>query len=157
MKALNTKAKRISLIALASIVIVTVCVVGRRPAWADDKADFLAFGVVSVSTGQTVRLHAVSVGVAQIQPIELMFYDHQGNMLAQSSERLLPGSSASLNFMPVGEFFHRMGVYAVLRFVNGSPKRGYVIPSLEVIDNSSDKAIFMNSNLRSKPAQRSVT
>ena len=36
MKALKTKTKRISLIALASIVIVNVCVVSRRAAWADD-------------------------------------------------------------------------------------------------------------------------
>src|SRR5262245_45889033 len=143
MKNLNTKSKRISLIALIAIVFAAVCFITHRAAGAEDKTDFIAYGVVSVSTGQTARFHAVSVGVTEIQHIELMFYDHQGNMLAQSSERVLPGRSTALDFTPGRELFHRTDVYAVMRFVTGSPKRGYVIPSLEVIDDSTGKAIFM--------------
>src|SRR5690349_9881518 len=67
MKTLNTKTKRISLIAHAAIIIAGVCVVSHRAAGAEDKTDFLAFGVSTITSGQTARFHAVSVGVGEVQ------------------------------------------------------------------------------------------
>jgi hypothetical protein len=145
MKTPNTKTKRVSLIALA-VVIACVCIVSRRAAGAEDKLDFLAFGVVGITPGQTVRLHAVSVGVPDVQNVELMFFDSQGNLLGHSFERLLPGRAASLDFTPIDVRFNRMEIYSVMRFVNGSPRRGYVIPTAEVIDDSTGKTIFMSGD-----------
>ncbi|HJQ23113.1 MAG TPA: hypothetical protein VKA60_04300 [Blastocatellia bacterium] len=148
MKTLNTKSKRLSLLALAAMVIAGVCVVSYRAARAEDKTDFLAFGVSTITTGQTARCHAVSVGVGEVQYVELMFFDSQGNLLARSAERVLPGRAASLEFTPPNTNLapSRVEVYAVMRFINGSPKRGYVIPTVEVIDNDSGKTIFLFTN-----------
>src|ERR1051325_8616132 len=145
MKLRNTKTRTISLIALIAIVIVGVWVVSRRAARAEDRTDFLAFGVAGITSGQTARFHAVSVGVGEGEHVELMFFDRQGNLLAQSTERLMPGRSASLDFTPPNAdvALGRVEVYAVMRFVNGSPKRGYVIPTVEVMDNATGKTIFL--------------
>lgn len=145
MYSLNTKSNRLRLIALAAIVLASVYVVSHRAARAEDKTDFLAFGVSTITSGQTARFHAVSVGVGEVQFVELMFFDSDGNLLARSAERVLPGRSASLEFTPpdtkVG--LSRVEVYAVMRFINGSPRRGYVIPTVEVVDNDSGKTIFL--------------
>lgn len=145
MKTLNMKTRRISLVVLATIVTLTVCVVSRRAASAEEKNEFYAFGVAGITSGQTARFHAVSVGVGEVQYVELMFFDGQGNLLARSAERLMPGRSVSLDFTPPNADVaaSRVEVYAVMRFINGSPKRGYVIPTVEVVDNASGKTIFM--------------
>ena len=146
MKTLNTKAKRISLLALAALVIAGLCY--YRGARAEDKTDFLAFGISTINSGQTARLHAVSVGAGEVQYVELMLFDGQGNLLARSAERLIPGHSASLEFSPPNADVaaSRVEVYAVMRFINGSPKRGYVIPTVEVVDNASGRTIFMSAD-----------
>ena len=143
---LTNKTKRFWIIVLPVIVITCVCFTGYRAARAEDKVEFLAYGVISVTNAQTAHFQVVSVGVVEIEPVELTFYDQFGNLLTQSSERLLPGRSASLNFTPNQEVVHRMEVYPVLRFINGKPKRGYVIPSLEVIEDSTGRAIFIVAN-----------
>jgi hypothetical protein len=145
MKKLSTRVKRFSLVAFAVLVIAGVGY--YRAAGAEDKTDFLAFGVSTITTGQTARFHAVSVGVGEAQYIELMLFDGQGNLLARSVERLLPGRSASLDFTPNADVAaSRVEVYAVMRFIDGSPKRGYVIPTVEVVDNASGKTIFMSAD-----------
>ena len=58
---------------------------------AESKHEFLAFGVFGITAGQTVRLHAVALGVPKAQDVELIIYDGQGEILARSIERLHPG------------------------------------------------------------------
>ena len=136
------KAKSKLIVALALVTLVAG-VVNHGRVRAEDKEEFLAFGVFGITGGQTARLHAVPVGVASAQLVELMFFDRNGNLLAQSTERLLPGQAASLDFAPVGVEISRKEIYAVMRFVNGRPRRGYVIPTVEVIDDFTRKTIFM--------------
>ena len=137
----NTKPKLIA--AFALFTFLAAGVVNNSRVSAEDKEELLASGVFGITGEQTARLHAVPVGVAIPKHVDLMFFDRNGNLLAQSTERLLPGQAASLDFNPVGVENSRKEIYAVMRFVNGRPRRGYVIPTVEVIDDFSRKTIFM--------------
>ena len=111
-----------------------------------EPGEFLAFGVLGITPGQTVRLHAVSVGVSDIQDVELLIYDSEGHLLVRSPERLRPGRSATLALPFVARDSIRLELYAVIRLVNGAPRRGYVIPTLEVVDDATGKSIFTLAN-----------
>ena len=106
---------------------------------AAERKDFLAFGV---PPGQTARLHTVSVGVTDVQDVELLIYDSQRHVLARSFERLHPGRAATLALPFIEREGNRLELYAVIRLVNGSPRRGYVISTLEVVDDATGKTIF---------------
>ena len=70
---------------LAMIIAVIVVAVGWvawpaiREAAADDYLDeFLAYGVANIAPGQTARLHVVTVGIPDVQPVELVIYGPNG-------------------------------------------------------------------------------
>jgi hypothetical protein len=145
------KTKRTLTIAAVLVALAGLTAFGvlrwTRPAEAQserptaEREDFLAFGVVGITPGQTVRLHAVSVGVPDIQDVELLIYDSEGHLLVRSPERLRPGRPATLA-LPFARDSIRLEVYAVIRLMNGAPRRGYVIPTLEVVDDATGKTIF---------------
>ena len=141
MKTNSRHLKTTTLVAL--IAALAVFGLLHKGARAEDREEFLAFGVQGITRGQTVRLHAVPLGVATVQSVELMIYDSQGNLLAHSSERLLPGQAASLELPFPERDSNRLEIYGVMRFVNGRPRTGYVIPTMETIDDSTGKTIFM--------------
>jgi hypothetical protein len=144
MKANSRHLKATTLVAL--IAALAVFGLLHKRARAEDKEEFLAFGVTGITRGQTARLHAVPVGVQDPHLVELIIYDSQGNVLAQSSQRLVPGRAAtlSLDFASVGVETNRLEIYTVMRFVNGAPRRGYIIPTMEVIDDDTGKTLFMS-------------
>ena len=112
----------------------------------EDLEEFLAYGISSISQGETARLHAVSFGNPDIQPAELVIYDRLGNILARSSVRLRPGRPAAINLRfdeqtGIAVVGNRLEFIAVVRFAK--LREGYVIPSLEIIDDATGKTSRM--------------
>jgi hypothetical protein len=110
------------------------------------RGEFLAFGVLGITPGQTARLHAVVLGVPETQEVELLIYDSRGHVLARSPERLHPGRPATLALPFIERDGNRLELYAVIRLVNGAPRRGYVISTLEVVDDDTGKTMFASVN-----------
>jgi hypothetical protein len=138
-------------------VITTVIVIGvlsaiwgafsTRPVVAGDenREEFLAFGVGNITRGQTARLHVVTIGNPNDFPAELVIYDSQGNVLARSLERLIPGKAVFLDLsfdQQAGVAGNRLDFYAIVRFDRGRVL-GYVIPTLEVLEDATGKTLFM--------------
>ena len=147
---MNVTTRSIEHIAIG-IAVVTLAVLmlwpSSRKASADEGLDdFLAYGVDNISLGQTARLHIVSIGNPDIQPAELVIYDRQGNILTRSLERLSPGRAVFLDLrfadhpgIPIGS---RLEFYAVVRFAKPSGQdKGYLIPSLEIIEDATGHTI----------------
>jgi hypothetical protein len=108
-----------------------------------NKEDYWAYGIGGITAGQVARVHAVAVGVEGIEPVELLVYDSDGNLLARSLERLVPGHAATLQVTYQERAGNRMEFYPVIRMVNGRPRRGYIIPSVEVVDSATGRTILM--------------
>ena len=146
MKAKITQTKLVAMIIAVIVVAVSwVAWPAIRAAAADDYLDeFLAYGVANIAPGQTARFHVVSIGNPDVQPAELVIYDRMGNILARSRELLLPGRAVALDLkfdqQGIAVPGNRLEFYAEVRF--GKQKRGYVIPSLEVMD-ATGKTILM--------------
>lgn len=106
------------------------------------KSDFLAYGVAGITAGQIARLHAVSIGNPELEPVELTFHDSQGIVLRRSSISLVPGQSTFLDLRildaPLGAGT-RLEFYAVVRF--RELRQGYVVPTLEVINSETGQTI----------------
>ena len=142
--------KQTKLMAMLMAIVVGVITFMPWPTSREASAQqyqFLAYGVASISPGQTARLHVVTIGIPDVQPAELVIYDRLGNTLARSSERLVPGRTVALDLRfdeqngvaaVVGS---RLEFYAEVRFAR--QHTGYVIPSLEVIDDATGKTMLM--------------
>jgi hypothetical protein len=152
MKAKDRSTKLFAMV-MAIGMLGAICMVwpaSRTAADDEYREEFIAYGVANISRGQTARLHVVTVGIPDIQPAELLIYDSHGNLLAHSSQRLLPGRAVSLD-LPFSEQpgitgipGDRLEFYAVVRFASQRGRdRGYVIPTLEVIEDATGKTIFM--------------
>jgi hypothetical protein len=118
----------------------------RGQAVRQDLDEFLAYGIASISPGETARLHAVSVGNPDIEPAELVIYDRLGNVLVHSSVLLRPGRAVVINLRfddqtGIAVVGNRLEFYAAGRF--GRLRDGYVIPSLEIIDDATSKTSRM--------------
>lgn len=137
-----------TIIATVATVIIWMVLPASRGSAGDEYLDeFLAYGVANISQGQTARLHVVSIGNPDTQPAELVIYDRLGNVLARSFERLQPGRAAALDLkfadhsMGIAVIGNRLEFSALVRF--NKLKRGYVIPSLEVMDDATGKTSLM--------------
>ena len=148
MKGMNRSKKVLVLIAAMVVGLAAwVAAVSSREVAAEEFLDeFLAYGVANISPGQTARLHVVTIGNPDIQPAELVIYDKQGNILERSLERLIPGRAVVLDLRfadhtgtSVGS--NRLEFYAEVRFTK--LRRGYVIPSVEVIDDVTGGTVRM--------------
>lgn len=149
MKGTNRSKKLLVMVTAIVIVVATwVAAFSSREVAAGEFLDeFLAYGVANISPGQTARLHVVTVGNPDIQPAELVIYDSQGKVLERSLERLIPGRAIVLDLrfadhntgITVGS--NRLEFYAEVRFTK--LRRGYVIPSLEVIDDLTGNTVRM--------------
>ena len=142
----STQTKLMAVAGITVAVLVMFWTLSRNTSADEGLDDFLAYGVDNISLGQTARLHVVSVGNPDIQPVELVIYDRQGNILARSLERLSPGRATSLDLrfgdhpgIAVGP---RLEFYAAVRFAKLSGQnKGYVIPSLEIIEDATGHTI----------------
>lgn len=148
MKGMNRSAKLLVIVTgMAIVMSMWMALASSREAAAEEYLDeFLAYGIANISPGQTARFHVVSVGNPDIQPAELVIYDRQGNALAHSLVRLRPGSAVSLDLrfadhtgIAVGG--NRLEFYAAVRF--SKLHNGYVIPSLEVIEDTTGNTVRM--------------
>ena len=116
----------------------------------DPQPDPPAFGVVSITPDQTIRLNAVcsSHGVRGVPPeacsAELMFHDAAGNVLASHIVRLRPGQAAFLDFT-VGartEALERVGIQPC---IIPAPDRGRMLPTAEVFDTATGQTAFVTN------------
>ena len=97
---------------------------------------YLATGIVGITSDQTARINVVTIGVGHDVPVELTFLDDRGNLVGRSVERLAPGRATSLDFHfvpnPRGL---RYPLRALVRWGTNLGSEGYVIPTLEVVDD----------------------
>ena len=96
--------------------------VAGHPRGGRQEYDFLAYGVATISPGETARLHVVTVGIRDVQPAELIIYNREGNILAHSTEYLRPGSAVALDLSfpePPGQPFQEIGWSSMPKY--GSP------------------------------------
>lgn len=144
----RSKVRCVSLAAIvAAILAVLLFPAGKAPAQTETKVDYLAFGMIGLCTGQTARLNVVSVGMAREFPVELVFLDAAGNVLARSVERAIPGRAVwvDLPFVPGGHG-HRLPLRALVRWPHQVNREGYVIPSIEIIDDVSGRTTIVVGN-----------
>lgn len=136
---------------LAFGVAAGVLVVGA--AWArlvafDPQPDPPAFGVVSITPDQTIRLNAVCSehGVKGTPPdpcrAELMFHDAAGNVLASKIVRLRPGQSTSLDYT-IGVRTDALQRAGIVPCVLPDPEHGRVLPTTEVFDNTNGQTVLV--------------
>jgi hypothetical protein len=141
---------RAKLIATAMVIgaIAATWAVSSSPLVAaaeENRDEFLAYGIANITRGQTARLHVVSIGNPNDVPAELVIYDSQGDVLAHSTEGLIPGKAVFLDLsfdQQPAVAGNRLEFYAVVRFDLGRG-RGYVIPTLEVLEDATGKSILM--------------
>jgi hypothetical protein len=103
--------------------------------------------VVGIASGQTARLNVVTVGVNHVVPVELTFLDDRGNVVARIVERLQPGQATALDFHfvpnPRGI---RYPIRGLVRWGTQLGSEGYVIPTLEVIDDVTGRTLVLGGD-----------
>jgi hypothetical protein len=135
--------RRFASLAIVAAIALTgsIWFVNRVQAQSDRTA-FLAYGMLGITNGQTMRLNAVLVNVDHEVPVELLFLDSQGNVIARSVDKLAPGHATLLDFrLPPGPIATRAQVRAILRWSTNLGSGGYVIPSLELIDDATGRTV----------------
>jgi hypothetical protein len=137
---------------LASVLSVAaigaVWFIHETKAQADERTKgFLAYGIVGITSGQTARLNAATVGVGHDVPVDLIFLDAQGKVVARAAEKLQPGHAAWLDFhfapSPAG---NRFPIRAVVRWGSTPLGEGYVIPTLEIIDDITGRTLALGAD-----------
>ena len=147
MKNNRTRKRLIATAIVIGTLAATWAISTTRPvaAGAENREEFLAYGIANITQGQTARLHVVTVGNPDTVPAELVIYDTRGDVLTHSMERLIPGKAVFLDLsfdQQPGVAGNRLEFYAVVRFDPGRGG-GYVIPTLEVLEDATGKSIFM--------------
>jgi hypothetical protein len=142
---LNLKSKITSMAVVAAIAITgTVWFTNRAHAQTRGAAGFLASGMVTIVSGQSLRLNAVSVNVVHDVPVELLLFDSQGNVVGRAVQTLAPGHSTSLEFhLPPGPIASRMQVRTIVRWATQLGTDGYIIPTLESVDDATGRTTVL--------------
>jgi hypothetical protein len=114
----------------------------------DPQPDPPAFGVVSITPDQTIRLNAVCSqrDVNGVPPdlcrARLILHDAAGNVLASQAVWLRPGQSTFLDYR-IGartEAFERAGIVPC---IIPDPERGRILATAEVFDNTTGQTVFL--------------
>jgi hypothetical protein len=107
---------------------------------ADERSSVLVFRMLGIGRGQTARLNVLSFGQRNAIPVALQFLDMDGRVLGQSSAMLAPGHAVLLD-LPFAERgdSNRLQFYAVVSFGQKPGPEGYLIPTLELVDNATGK------------------
>jgi hypothetical protein len=114
----------------------------------DPQPDPPAFGVVTITPDQTIRLNAVCSehGVKGTPPdpcrAELMFHDAAGNVLASTVVRLKPGQATSLDYT-LGVRTDALERVGIIPCILPDPEGGRMLPTAEVIDNTTGRTAFL--------------
>lgn len=114
----------------------------------DPQPDPPAFGLISITPDQTIRLNAVcsAHGVRGVPAApcraELMFHDAAGNVLISQVVRLKPGQAAFLDYSLVSRTtpLERVGI---IPCVLPDPARGRLLPTAEVFDSVTGQTAFV--------------
>jgi hypothetical protein len=144
----QTTHKRISSFSKIAAGIALTCLFATQAQSQDQQASgLLAYGMVGIAPGQSLRLHAVTVGVQGDTVVELSFFDRQGTLLSRSVGKLSPGQAASIiiHYTPEAQGNHTL-VRALVRFEKPGGSKGYVIPSLEVVDDETGRTTVLLAN-----------
>ena len=132
---------------VAAGVLVVVAATWTTLRAFDPQPDPPAFGVVSITPDQTIRLNAVCSehGVGSVPPApcraELMLHDAAGNVLASQVVRLKPGQATFLDYR-IGirtAPFERVGIVPC---VIPDPQRGRMLATAEIFDNTTGQTAF---------------
>ena len=135
------KNTRMSLLPTIAAGMVLACLFATSaPAQDQPASGVFAYGMVGLAPGQSLRLHAVTFGVPGDSVIELSFFDRQGNLLNRASGKVSPGQAVSIiiHYTPELQGNHTL-VRALVRFDKPAGTKGYVIPSLEVVDDDTGR------------------
>ena len=116
----------------------------------DPQPDPPAFGVVSITPEQTIRLNAVCSehGAKGLPPgpcrAELMFHDAAGNVLVSQVVRLRPGEATFLDYA-IGVRTSALERVGIVPCIIPDPEHGRVLPTAEVSDNTTGQTVlFVN-------------
>jgi len=134
---------KILTVAVGFAFVAVACLVHFvRPVHAE-QTPFFVFGVTGIIPSETARLHVVSVGLRDAIPAQLVFLDGQGSILMQSAVELVPGRSVSLDlpFIERSASGNRLSFYTRINLLSKPDKDGYVVSTLEVIDNNTGRTI----------------
>lgn len=145
---LNLKSKITSMAIVAAIAITgIVWFAGRALAQTKGATGFLASGIVTIVSGQSLRLNAASVNVGHDVPVELLLLDSQGTVVGRAVQTLPPGHSTSLEFhLPPGPIASRMQVRMLVRWATQLGTDGYIIPTLESVDDVTGRTTVLGGN-----------
>lgn len=114
----------------------------------DPQPDPPAFGVISITPDQTIRLNAVCSehGVRGVPPglcrAELMLHDAAGNVLVSRAVRLRPGQSTFLDYT-IGARTTALERVGIIPCIIPDPERGRILPTAEVFDNTTGQTAFL--------------
>ena len=136
---------RIMSLAAAAAIACTCTTWSTNHAQAQTKrTGFLAFGMSGIASGHTLRVSAVSVNVAHDVPIELLFLNSEGNVVARSADKLLPGHATFLDVhFPGSPAGNRVQLRALVRWTTDLGADGYVIPTVETIDDATGRTTVL--------------
>ena len=173
MKVKNLVLRIFTLVAFAAIIVATAAILAggaasrtakplRDPVSIPCPSCRINFGMLGITSGQTARLNVVRLGEPpepdrsnpHPEPerpvqVELMFFDSQGNVLLRSTETLMPGHAAFLDFdgatlprepadtfPPTGGISNRTQIRGAVQ-VLGTPPTGdrNLAATVEVFDN----------------------
>ena len=113
----------------------------------DPQPDPPAFGVVSITQNQTIRLNAVCSehGAKGVPPgpcrAELMLHDAAGNVLVSQIVRLKPGQTTFLDYA-VDLRTPPLERVGIIPCVLPDPERGRLLPTVEVFDSATGQTAF---------------
>jgi hypothetical protein len=127
--------------ALTLGVIAAACILHFAPRTQAAESPFWVFGVSGIAPGETARLNVVTVGVRETVAAQLIFFDTNGGILMQTSVALVPGRAVSLDlpFLERSAVGNRLAFYPMVRLGAKPGGEGYVIPTVEVIDNATGR------------------
>jgi hypothetical protein len=114
----------------------------------DPQPDPPAFGVVSITPDQTIRLNAVcsehGVNGFPAAPCkaELMLHDAAGNVLVSQIVKLRPGQTTFLDYT-VGLRTTPLDRVGIVPCVLPDPQRGRILPTVEVFDSATGQTAFL--------------
>jgi hypothetical protein len=142
----QTKATLLSALALAAIFALGAA----NAAPQNHRIDLKASGLYGLANGQIARINAAHVGNTNEEPvpIEMLFLDSTGAVLARDTQTVMPGKAVSFD-LPFSAFVtteNRIQLRAVVR--SAAPSEGYesLRISVELFDEDTGKtAVFISS------------
>src|SRR5262249_53206937 len=99
------------------------------------KFEYRASGMFGLASGQTARLSVVTVGIGVDLPVELIFLDSDGAVLARSVQTAVPGNAIVQDLhYPAGRTVS-LPVRTLVRWPTRTNREGYVLHPIRVMDD----------------------